>query len=98
MLIPFYAETMDPKPGEIKPETRPAFPPPPLAPAKWTRLGTSEINGKAIKADFQSVDFALGLSELGRPAPFGPNACLLRLPLPTLLPSPQAFISQSGIY
>ena len=36
ILIPFYAETMDHKPPEIKPETRPASSPAPLAPATWT--------------------------------------------------------------
>ena len=98
ILIPFYAETMDHKPPEIKPETWPASRPAPLAPATWTCVLTTEINGEAIKAAFQSADSAWGPSELLAARPLGPNACRLRSPLPTQLPSPHAFISQSEIY
>ena len=97
ILIPFYAETMDHKPREIKPETQPASRPAALAPAEWTCLLTVEVNGQAIKADFPSVDFALGPSELDSTRPLCPPSCFLCLALPTLFPSPQALISQSGI-
>lgn len=73
---------MDPKPREIKPETRPASPPPPLAPRQMDTSGNVRDKRKGHQSRFSVCRFRFGAFRTRSPRPLRPQ----RLPPPPSAP------------